>query len=163
MVIPIVGPSKAGKTETTRRLIADGILTPIERIDLDEALGSSHRGDGDEAVRILHAYSVEGSLRHVLVDVGAGQLVSPIFESYLRNFSGYPRSVVVIWCDEATFRQRHASNAHNEVGRYYGASLLQDFWNAARASGRLVDTSGPYAPTIWARELGSVVGQMLKE
>jgi hypothetical protein len=161
MVIPIVGPSKAGKTETTRRLIADGILTTIERLDLDEVLGSSHRGDGDEAVRIVDAYSVEGSLRHVIVDVGAGQLVSPIFKSYLRSFPGYPRSVVVLWCDEATFRRRHGNNAHNEVGRYYGASSLQEFWKAARASGRLVDTSGPYEPAIWARELGSVVEHML--
>ena len=163
MLIPIVGPSKAGKTETTRRLMADRFLTPIELIDLDEALGPSNRGDGDEAVRIVQCHSAERTRRHVLVDVGAGQLVSPVFESYLRSFVGYPRSVVAIWCDEDTFRQRHGSNADNEVGRYYGAtSSLPDLWNSARAAGRLVDSSGPYAPAIWARELGTIVAQMIQ-
>ncbi len=162
MLIPVVGPSKAGKTQTTLRLATDGILTGVELIDLDERLGSSHRGDGDEAARILQAHSAEGPLRHVLVDVGAGQLVSPVFGSYLRSLFGYPRSVVVIWCDEFTFRQRHGDNAHNEVRRYYGAGSLQDFWDAARASGRLIDTSGPYAPATWARDLGIVVKEMLQ-
>ena len=163
MLIPIVGPSKAGKTETTRHLLANNILTCVDRIDLDEDLGPCSRGDGDAAIRIIEAHHVECSPRHRLVDVGAGQLISGGFQSYLRSCSGYPRSVVVIWCDEATFRQRHGSNADNEVGRYYGVSSLNSFWDAARACGHLVDTSGGYAPATWAGQLAGILRQILQD
>ena len=62
MIIPVIGPSKAGKTETTKELVRSGILSlsgPVERVDLDEELGSSHRADGEAAVRLVRGLVAE--------------------------------------------------------------------------------------------------------
>ncbi len=162
MLIPVIGPSKAGKTETTRALVGSCSFQ-LERVDLDEELGSSHRGDGVKAVeRMQHLATSIPADRHVLVDVGAGQLVCSSFASYLITYKDYPRSVVVIWCDEPTFRNRHGTNAPNEVSRYYGPkNSLTPLWENAASAGRLVDTSGAYAPKEWAQKLKLIVQQMI--
>src|SRR2546425_288587 len=109
MVIPVVGPSKAGKTQTTAGLVTAplsfGLPLTVRRVDLDEELGSANRSNGELAKNCID-HLVADSRRDllVLVDVGAGQLVSSGFAAYLSNFVGYPESVVVIWCDEETFR-----------------------------------------------------------
>ncbi len=158
MIIPVIGPSKAGKTETTKELVrAISLRGPLrlERIDLDDLLGPSARSDGERAVSLVTSFLTTGCIdRCLLVDVGAGQLASPVFADYLGKFPDYPSSVVAIWCDEQTFRNRHGKNASNEVGRYYGpTSKLAVFWNDARSAGRLVNTSGAYDPALWAERL----------
>jgi hypothetical protein len=99
----------------------------------------------------------------ILVDVGAGQLVSECFSSYLFGPDGYPLSFVVVWCDEPTFCKRHEVNAPNEVWRYYGESCpLLPIWKRAEQEGRFVDTSEPIPPTESAARLTKVVEEILK-
>jgi hypothetical protein len=158
MIIPVIGPSKAGKSASTR-LAASSVLG---RVDLDELLGSSCRGDGQKAVRAMRALNAITE-PDILVDVGAGQLVQNCFSSYLSGIEGYPLNVVVVWCDEFTFRKRHGGNAPNEVGRYYGEGCpLLPFWENAKHEGRLVDTSEPSTPAESAVRLAEVVGEILK-
>jgi len=160
MLIYVVGPSKAGKTEATKALIADpkafGICQPTVRIDLDEVLGPGNRGMGQKAVDYCRSISLNENTV-VLVDVGAGQLVSTEFRAYLRRLPAYPDAVVVVNCGEEAFRRRHGANAVNEVGRYYGKGSLEPLWIEAAESARIVDSSGQYAPTEWARTLGMAV------
>jgi|HubBroStandDraft_2_1064218.scaffolds.fasta_scaffold101826_2 hypothetical protein len=158
MIIPVIGPSKAGKSTSTRRAAS----SVLGRVDLDELLGSSCRGDGQKAVTALRALSaiIEPD---ILVDVGAGQLVSDCFSSYLSSLEGYPLNVVVVWCDEFTFCKRHGDNAPNEVGRYYGERCpLLSFWESAKREGRFVDTSEPSTPAESAARLAEVVEEILR-
>ena len=158
MIIPVIGPSKAGKSANTK-LAASSVFG---RLDLDELLGSHCRGDGQKAVRAMRALSAITE-PDILVDVGAGQLVSECFSSYLFGPDGYPLSFVVVWCDESTFRERHGVNSPNEVWRYYGEHCpLLPFWKRAEQAGRLVDTSTPIAPTESAARLSKVVEEILK-
>jgi len=67
--------------------------------------------------------------------------------------------------ERSTEQCRRTGSDERRLGRDGGAPFAAhqlSFWNAARASGRLVDTSGPYAPAIWARQLGRIVGQRLQ-
>jgi hypothetical protein len=168
MVIPVIGPSHAGKSKTIKRLVVLGLLDSAVHLELDLVLGEPSRSDGHKAVRVVTDLIIEeeklraaGVKRHVLVDVGAGQLVSPPFACYLSSFSAYPSSVIVIWCDEETFKIRHGDNAPNEVDRYYGpTSSLNSFWENARLAGRLVDTSVVSVDTA-AGHLAEIVREMI--
>jgi hypothetical protein len=157
MVVFIVGPSKAGKTQATKTLAADASqMCPFEvvRFDLDEELGPANRGFADRAIECCATASgLSGPNRIVLVDVGAGQLVSSTFRHFLCNSLAYPVRTVVVDCGEETFRERHGDNAPNEVTRYYGPNSLEYIWREAQRSGRYVDTHGPYNPSEWARHL----------
>lgn len=165
MVIPVVGPSKAGKSQATGRLLALALVHGLERYDLDGALGQDHRSDSERAITLVEALVARRAPQvHVLVDVGAGQFFADGFRAYLAAFPRYPGSVIVVWCDEQSFRFRHGANAPNEVDKYYGASSpLRAFHEAAVAASRAVDTSGPYAPLEWANKLAGVVGAVITE
>ena len=129
---------------------------PVIRIDLDEALGSENRGMGRKAIEYCRSIDTNQNAI-VLVDVGAGQLVSSEFRAYLQQLPSYQDAVVVVDCGEETFRRRHGTNAANEVGRYYGEGSLEPLWIEASESARTVDSSGNYAPEKWARTLGAVI------
>lgn len=160
MLIYVVGPSRAGKTAATKALTAEpkafGMSQPMIRIDLDEVLGSERRGIGRKAIEYCQSIDPNENTI-VLVDVGAGQLVSSEFRAYLRQLPSYPDAVVVVDCGEETFRRRHGTNAVNEVGRYYGEGSLEPLWIEAAESARIVDSSGQDAPEEWARTLGVVI------
>src|SRR5260370_32845405 len=157
MVILVVGLSKAGKTTTTKALVSAqmslSLPLTVRRVDLDEELGSANRSNYDMAKSCIDQLVADSPIDLVdLVDVGAGQLVSAGFASYVSRFVGYPESVVVIWCDVETFRCRHGDNAPNEERHYYGSSPLMKLWHEADAADRLVNTNGIQTPDSWARQ-----------
>jgi hypothetical protein len=85
VIIPVVGPSKAGKTESVRALQRLGLVRGFAYLDLDCALGEDHRSNVDPAITIVEKCQ-PGT---VLVDVGSGQFMEPRFRSYLERLPGW--------------------------------------------------------------------------
>ena len=140
-LIPIVGPSHAGKS-TLIRLISTNperfALPPtIVNLNLDDELGSGHRCDGAMACEIIASYRRSAEL--VLADCGAGQLA---FSAYFREWiSRNLLRVLAVWCDVETFRTRHSPDTvEREIRHNYGPAVAQ-IWEGARNLDRLVDTS----------------------
>ncbi len=145
MVVYIIGPSKSGKTTVTQQVVnqsSEICGRSLDRIDLDEKLGSSNRGSAQKTIEVceqMTARHQSGSL--LIFDVGAGQLVEHEFRQFLKSSGAYPHRVIVVDCGEQAFRERHGANAVNEVGRYYGLDSLSFIWDEARRRGMCVDTS----------------------
>jgi hypothetical protein len=159
MIVFVIGPSKAGKTAATTFLAANaaecGAPGHVVRVDLDEELGPANRGIGERAVQFCENIDdVPGMV--ILVDVGAGQLVSHTFQEYLRGAAPHV-VIVVVDCGQPTFFERHGQNAPNEVWRYYGNGSLEPWWVNAANQNRLVNSNGIYCPDRWARQLAGII------
>jgi hypothetical protein len=145
-------------TPAFQRLWLDDLVPAIDCKDMDRILGPKRR-NGAAAAELLQTFVSDPRYGRLLVDVGSAQLVAPDLPAALRSLPEYPHSVAVLWCDEATFRRRNGARIKPEL--YYGDSPLGEMWAAARAAGRLVDTSGDEAPQTWARKLADVVNAIL--
>ena len=140
-LIPIVGPSHAGKS-TLIRLVSTNperfaLASTVVNLSLDDELGSGHRSDGAMACEIMSSHSRSGAL--VLADCGAGLLV---FSGYFREWiSQNLLRALAVWCDVETFRTRHSPDTvEREIRHNYGPAVRQ-IWESARNLDRLVDTS----------------------
>lgn len=140
-VITVVGPSHAGKSTLVQLVTGQparfGVPESIVSINLDEELGSNNRSDGAKAIELINKYSRGPKV--TVVDCGAGQIA---FASDFREFIVLnSKALVVVWCDEVTFRTRHSTaRAEAEINNNYRQDLVV-IWNLGRTHGRLVDTS----------------------
>jgi hypothetical protein len=160
MIIPVIGPPKAGMTPAVQYLWLHDLVPSVDCKDLDGILGTRHRSHGERAIALLDGWVKAPPAGRLIVDVGAAQLLAPQFVSYVLSLPDYPSSVAVMWCDEATSCRRHGNAS--DVRPYYTSTTLVGLWDAARAAGRVVDTSGDESPERWAKALARVVGGILK-
>lgn len=155
--VAIVGPSHAWKTVLVGALTRDhqryGFAQAPESLDLDDALGSSSRSDARKAIELVHARAANAYL--LLVDVGAGQIVEPLFREFLQAEPGV--STVVVWCDERTFRSRHSVETADREFRNNYRPELAAVWESYRGRGQLVDTSAPRTVEECAIALAAIV------
>ncbi len=159
LIIPIVGPSHAGKS-TLIRLVSTNperfALPPtVVNLNLDDELGSGHRSDGAMACEIIARHSRSVDL--VLADCRAGLLA---FSAHFREFiSRTLLRVVAVWCDIETFRTRHAlDTVEREIRHNYGRAVAP-IWEGARSLDRLVDTSLGTSEETAADQMAKIVGR----
>jgi hypothetical protein len=157
-VVPIIGPSKAGMTPAVHYLWVHDLVQDICTKDLDRILGPKRR-NGAAAAELMNRFVGDPAYGRLLVDVGSAQLVGQEFVACLKALPGYPASVAVLWCDEATFRRRNSSRIKPSL--YYGDGPVSELWDAAREAGRLLDTSGEEAPDRWGMALARIVNEIL--
>jgi hypothetical protein len=158
MLIPVIGPPKAGMTPTVQRLWLDDLIPSVQCKDFDGVLKKRNRSNGAEAIALMELCKKSAQSECILVDVGAAQLIAQDFLTYLTSMSEYPKSVAVVWCDEETSVRRHGNAA--EVRPYYASKPLTDLWTHARVEKRLIDTSGNEDPAQWAQELANLIQHM---
>jgi hypothetical protein len=118
------------------------------------------RRNGALAAGLIDSWVNDPAYGRLLVDVGAAQL-GPELVACLRALPGYPATVAVLWCDEQTFRRRNSRRIKPDP--YYGNGPIPELWVAARAAGRLVDTSGDDVPAEWARTLARILNAILAQ
>jgi hypothetical protein len=158
-LIPIVGPSHAGKSTLTRLISTNTerfVLPPtVVNLNLDDELGSKHRSDGAMAFEIIARHSQRVEL--VLADCGAGLLV---FSAYFREcISRNLLQVVAVWCDVETFRTRHLPDTvEREIDHNYGHAVAP-IWERARSLDRLVDTSLGISEEKAADQMAAIVAR----
>jgi hypothetical protein len=141
----VIGPSRAGKTELLGRLTTApgdyGLSEAPSVLDLDETLGPSHRSDAQQAVVLIGAHA--STVSPLVVNVGAGQLVQPVFRQYLLGGDGIVP--IAVWCSASAFRTRHSpETADREYANSYPPELVS-LYESCRARGHLVDTSSATA------------------
>ena len=109
-LIPLLGTSRAGKTTVSRRLVEAPVsydLDSLRLLDTDEELGPSHRSNAQRAIALLQRNNTEDEV--VLADCGAGLIAfNEGFRQFLTAHPDYPRNLIVVWCDESTFRSRRS-------------------------------------------------------
>lgn len=156
-VIPIVGPSHAGKSTLIRLLSTNpeqfALPRTIVNLSLDDELGAGHRSDGAMACEIIA--SNNRTVELVLADCGAGQLV---FSAFFREWisQNMPR-VLTVWCDVETFRSRHSPDTvEREIQHNYGPAVTQ-IWESARNLDRLVDTSLGTSEEEAAEQMAAII------
>lgn len=159
-VIPVIGPSHAGKTTLVGCLVNHasqyGFSTCLTLLDLDKELGSDHRSDGIKACKIIEERNKTTEI--VLADCGAGLTAfSGEFLEFLTSAADYPRSLIVVWCNKQTFRNRHSEN---ELGNNYNETLSA-IWETARSVNRLVNTSEGISCQDSAQKMALIVKEIV--
>ena len=97
-LIPLLGPSRAGKTTVSRRLVEAPVsydLDSLRLLDTDEELGPSHRSNAQRAIALLQRNNTEDEV--VLADCGAGLIAfNEGFRQFLTAHPDYPRNLIVL-------------------------------------------------------------------
>lgn len=158
VAVMLVGPSHAGKTALTRAIVEDppryGLERAPEVLDLDESLGSSNRSDESLAIAFVRSRASAGQ-GLLVVNVGAGQVVRPAFQAFVRDEPGV--IPVAVWCNESTFRSRHSPETADREFRHNYTTELTALWETCRVRGQLVDTSAPRTVEEAARDLARII------
>ena len=156
----LVGPSHAGKSALAKAIVADPPRYRLDRapeiLDLDESLGSSSRSDENKAIELVRSRASAGQ-GVLVVNVGAGQIVRPAFQAFVRDEAGV--IAVAVWCNESTFRSRHSPETADREFRHNYTTELTALWETCRVHGQLVDTSSPRTVEEAARDLARIINR----